>query len=170
MSNESDASFSFKQSCNTSYTLKGYLDGYLIGEMAIETVNDLNSAPREIVMNMSAARTKEETIFADTAVEAIEKKPEDAVSIENAMSGSNYNFNSAQEVYTVQIGAFNGNAETDKYIELSSLFNYQYDDGLNRYYSGVFGSRKEAMNYLNLLKMNGFKDAFVIGLKGEKRF
>ncbi len=89
---------------------------------------------------------------------------------EDVKLGSNYNFNSAQEVYTVQIGAFQGKAETDKYIELSSLFNYQYNDGLNRYYSGVFASRAEAMNYLNLLKMNGFKDAFVIGLKGEERF
>ena len=122
-SNESDASFSFKQSCNTSYTLKGHLDGFLIGELAIQTVNDLNAAPIEIVMNMSADQSKGETIFADTAGEVSDKKPQDAVSIENAMSGSNYNFNSAQEVYTVQIGAFNGNAETNKFIELSSIFN-----------------------------------------------
>jgi hypothetical protein len=170
MSNDSDASFSFKQACNTSYTLKGSLDGYLIGELAIQTVNDLNASPIEVVMNMSANQSKEEIMLTDTALEVTENKSQGAMSIENAMSGSNYNFSSDQEVYTVQIGAFNGNAETDKYIELSSLFNYQYNDGLNRYYSGVFGSRKEAMNYLNLLKMNGFKDAYVVGLRGEKRF
>jgi hypothetical protein len=89
---------------------------------------------------------------------------------EDAILGSSYNFKSAQEVYTVQIGAFQGNAEIDKYIELSSLFNYQYADGLNRYYSGVFASYAEAMNYLNLLKINGFKDAFIVRLKGESRF
>ena len=183
MSNESDASFSFKQSCNTTYTLKGYLDGYLIGEQAIQTVNDLNAAPIEIVMNMSVDQGKEDHVITDTSevlkavgvsveqdggsteMTAQITKTNDAVIL-----GSNYNFNSTQEVYTVQIGAFNGNAETDKYIELSSLFNYQYDDGLNRYYSGVFASRAEAMNYMNLLKMNGFKDAFIVGLKGEKRF
>jgi len=36
LSNESDASFSFRQSCNTNYTLKGYLDGYLTGELDIK--------------------------------------------------------------------------------------------------------------------------------------
>lgn len=170
LSNESDASFSFKQSCNTSYILKGYLDGYLIGELAIKTVNDLNAKPLELVMTMKADQTEEDMIVADRSDINKDETAEVITLNEDVKLGSNYNFNSAQEVYTVQIGAFQGNAETDKYIELSSLFNYQYNDGLNRYYSGVFASRAEAMNYLNLLKMNGFKDAFVIGLKGEERF
>ncbi len=65
LSNESDASFSFKQSCNASYTLKGYLDGYLVGELAIKTVNDLNAEPLELVMTMKEDQTKEDMIVAD---------------------------------------------------------------------------------------------------------
>lgn len=170
LSNESDASFSFKQSCNTSYILKGYLDGFLVGELAIKTVNDLNAKPLELLMTMKEDQSKVGVAVVDIA-DANQGETDQVLTLkEDALLGSNYNFNSAQAVYTVQIGAFQGKAETDKYIELSSLFNYQYNDGLNRYYSGVFASHEEAMNYLNLLKMNGFKDAFVIGLKGEERF
>jgi len=73
-------------------------------------------------------------------------------------------------VYTVQIGAFHGNAEKDKYIQLSSMFNHVYKDGYNRYFSGIFESHEEASNYKELLKKNGFKDSFVVGLLGETRF
>ena len=169
LSNESDASFSFKQSCNATYTLKGYLEGYLIGELAINTVNDLNAKPLELVMNMKTDQSKEDIVINEMSDTNRGETAQVATSIEDAKMGSSYNFKSAQEVYTVQIGAFQGYAETDKYIELSSLFNYQYTDGLNRYYSGVFASHAEAMNYLNLLKMNGFNDAFIVRLKGESR-
>ena len=175
LSDETDASFSFEQSCNASYTLKGYLDGYLIGELAIKTVNDLNAAPKEIVMKMSMDGGKEVDVLssapeAGDATEVVAGAVETVLSNEEAKSGANYNFSSYNEVYTVQIGAFKGNAETDKYIKLSSLFNHYYDDGLNRYFSGIFDSHMEAMNYLDLLKKNGFNDAFVVGLKGDKRF
>lgn len=169
-SNESDASFSFKQSCNTSYTLKGYLDGYLIGEIAIKTINDLDAEPLEIVMHMKVDKSKENVVVTNRSLETVNETVQVTKLSEDAKLGSNYNFESEQEVYTVQLGAFQGKAATNKYIELSSLFNYQYEDGLNRYFSGVFQSRPEAMNYLNLLKMNGFDDAFVVGLKGGKRF
>ena len=37
--------------------MKGYLEGYLIGELDITTANDLNADPIEIVMNMSVDPT-----------------------------------------------------------------------------------------------------------------
>jgi hypothetical protein len=49
------------------------------------------------------------------------------------------------------------------------MFNHLYNDGFNRYYSGVFESYAEAVNYLKLMKKDGYDDAFVVGLKGEKR-
>jgi len=82
---------------------------------------------------------------------------------------SYYDFNSDNLIYTVQIGAFQEKAETSKFIELSSLFNHLYNDGLDRYYSGVFEFRLDAINYMNQLKKNGYHDVFIVGLKGEKR-
>jgi len=178
-SNEKDGSFSFKQSCNTSYTLKGYLEGYLMVEMDIKTVNDLDAAPIDIVMNMSVDLGMEADLLSDASETIDVDSPVAATAIESAqVSPSNkdaifskpYNFSTDQKVFTVQIGAFQGNALTDKFSEIAGLFNHVYDDGFNRYYSGVFISYTAAKNYLEQLKVAGYGDAFVVGLKGEKRF
>ncbi len=82
----------------------------------------------------------------------------------------NYDFSDNREVYTVQIGAFKGKIQTDKYSKLTDLFNYRYNDGLNRYYAGIFETPSEARSYMNKMRKQGFKDAFVVGLKGTDRF
>jgi len=180
LTNETDASFSFKQSCNTTYKLKGYLEGYLVGELDIKTVNDLNAEPIEIVMNMSVDPGMEIDLIVDVSeakdTEGLQaglstvETAQGALSNKNSTLGPQYDFNSEKQVYTVQIGAFLGNAQTEKYVKLTGLFNYRYFDGFNRYYSGIFESRLEAINYMKLLKKNGYTDAFVVGLKGENRF
>jgi len=87
-----------------------------------------------------------------------------------SMSGTAYNFNSEDVVYTVQIGAFVENVDTSNYEDSSVLFNHRYDDGYNRFYSGVFQSSDEAMKHLEQMKKEGYDDAFVLGLTGKKRF
>ena len=82
----------------------------------------------------------------------------------------NYNFYEDKEVYTVQVGAFKGKVQTNKYSKLTNLFNHRYDDGLNRYYSGIFQTSTEARNHMKLMRKNGYVGAFVVGLKGENRF
>lgn len=47
-----DASFGFDLSCGTELTVKGYLEGYLIGEMDIKVKNDLGAEPLEITLLM----------------------------------------------------------------------------------------------------------------------
>ncbi len=171
ISNEMNASFSFKQSCNTTYKLKGYLEGYLTAELDIKTVNDLNAEPLEIVMNMSLDLGMESDIIVGVqAKENDVRKTQIDLSNKGSILSSYYNFNSGNQIFTVQIGAFQGKAEIGKFFKLSSLFNHLYDDGFNRYYSGIYESRLEAINYMKLLKNSGYKDAFVVGLKGENRF
>ena len=86
------------------------------------------------------------------------------------ISGSAYDFKSESVAYTVQIGAFMGNVKTDIHEDSSILFNHLYDDGYNRFYSGVFKSNKEALIHLEQMIKDGHKDAFVLGLEGKKRF
>ncbi|VAV83909.1 Outer membrane lipoprotein omp16 precursor, partial [hydrothermal vent metagenome] len=81
----------------------------------------------------------------------------------------NYDFNKNNEVYTVQIGAFQGKVQTNKYSKLTNLFNHKYTDGFNRYYSGIFENSTQARNYLKQLKKEGFEGAFVVGLQGNNR-
>lgn len=86
------------------------------------------------------------------------------------MSGTAYDFNNSNIAYTVQIGAFVKNVKTGTYKKSSGLFNYQYDDGYNRFYSGVFNSQEEANIHLKLMQKEGYDDAFVLGLNGKDRF
>ena len=86
------------------------------------------------------------------------------------MSGAAYDFSKNNVVYTVQIGAFLENVKTGTYGNSSGLFNHRYDDGYNRFYSGVFDSNEEALAHLEQMKKGGYKDAFVLGLKGNERF
>ena len=81
----------------------------------------------------------------------------------------NYNFSEKTAVYTVQIGAFQGKVQTNKYSKLNNLFNHRYSDGFNRYYSGIFETSTKARVYLKTLKKAGFEGAFVIGLEGSER-
>ncbi len=87
-----------------------------------------------------------------------------------SMSGTAYNFNSETVVYTVQLGAFVENVDTSNYEDSSVLFNHRYDDGYNRFYSGVFQSYDEAIKHLEQMKKEGYDDAFALGLTGKKRF
>ena len=65
------------------------------------------------------------------------------------LSGGAYDFNSDDVIYTVQIGAFMHNVNTNDYKNSSVLFNHRYDDGYNRFYSGVFESFNAAQAHLN---------------------
>jgi len=67
------------------------------------------------------------------------------------------------------VGAFHGKVQTNKYSNLTNLFNHRYNDGFNRYYSGIFETSTQARNYLKLLKQKGFEGAFVVGLNGSER-
>ena len=90
--------------------------------------------------------------------------------VTNSGAYVNYDFSNNRAVYTVQLGAFKGEVQNNKFSKLTDLFNYRYDDGLNRYYAGIFESSIEARNYMRKMRKNGFGDAFVVGLKGESRF
>ncbi|MCK5677504.1 MAG: SPOR domain-containing protein, partial [Flavobacteriaceae bacterium] len=93
-------------------------------------------------------------------------------SIANSGAFTNYNFspNNNTVAYTVQIGAFRRNVQSEKYDKLTNLFNHRYDDGFNRYFAGKFKNSYEAKKYMRLLKKRGFEGAFVVGLKGNDRF
>ena len=113
--------------------------------------------------------------FSDAIVaQSINKSSSGNYAVNEKVSNSglylNYDFSGSRELYTVQIGAFKGKVQTNKYSKLTDLFNYRYNDGLNRYYAGIFETSSEARSHMNKMRKQGFKDAFVVGLKGESRF
>lgn len=178
-SGEKDASFSFEQSCNANYTIRAYQEGYLTSDLKLKTKNDLDANPLVVVVNMKANQDQKKDLVAELTKSEIS---ETAMPIEiNAAQAAPvekesksdvqlpYDFNSDLQAYTVQIGAFQVKAITEEYIRVTDLFNHNYKDGFNRYYSGIFATSAEAEKHLIKMKNEGFKDAFVVGLKGEKR-
>lgn len=128
-----------------------------------------NAIDEEVIMTAEkAANLRDLEILLEAEnLAAIEKIEED---LTEDLDGSAYDFSSDTEVYSVQIGAFQKNVKTGNYDTSSGLFNQRYDDGYNRFYSGVFTSKEEAEKHLNEMIQKGYKDAFVLGLKGQERF
>jgi len=60
-----DASFSFEQSCDSSYKIVGTLEGYLPEVIEIKTLNDLNLPPIEITMSLR----RDESIIVDKKID-----------------------------------------------------------------------------------------------------
>lgn len=166
-------------------------DGKELDVFASVVNDDEPSTP--IKLDVSATGSKEDYIAAFKAVEeeAIRLAEEEAdlrdleillvaenlaeieqveEDFEDTLSGKAYNFNSDKVVYTVQIGAFLQNVKTGTYKKSAGLFNYRYDDGYNRFYSGVFSTYEEALDHLKQMRKDRYEDAFVLGLEGKKRF
>ena len=166
-------------------------EGDELDVFASKVIDDEPMAP--VKLDVSASSSKEEYIAAYSAVDAEAiRLAEEAANLRDleilleaetlaqiaeiestlagSMSGQAYDFNSEQIVYTVQIGAFKKDVKKGRYKDSSGLYHHQYEDGYNRFYSGVFESEKEAQAHLEQMQKEGFNDAFVLGLNGKKRF
>jgi N-acetylmuramoyl-L-alanine amidase len=73
--------------------------------------------------------------------------------------------------YTIQVGAVaNSDAKNDvRFSKIPEIRKLIGDDGMTRFYSGVFDNMDETRNSLNKLKESGFKDAFICAFSGAKR-
>lgn len=74
--------------------------------------------------------------------------------------------NSTLIVYSVQVGAFMTNPRNGHFDGVKEMFSNTYDDGFTRFFSGLFNSIEEAVQYRNELRDRGYPDAFVLGLDG----
>ena len=72
------------------------------------------------------------------------------------------------EYYSVQLGAFVDWFDEKAFSNVSDLIVVQGSD-YKRCIAGEFTSRDEALTRMNELKDSGFKDAFIITMKGNER-
>ncbi len=135
-------------------------------EAYISAFKAVDAKAMRLVEQEENLRDMEILIEAESLSEIIHVEEE----LVDEISGSAYDFTSNYVVYTVQIGAFMGKVKTNTHEDSSGLFNHLYDDGYNRFYSGVFKTNKEALVHLEQMIKDGHKDAFVLGLDGKKRF
>lgn len=166
-------------------------DGAELNVYASKVVNDELSAPVKLDVAVDSSKDEYAEAFKSMGEEAVRLAEEaadlrdleillEAESLSNikhvektyaeSLSGQAYNFEGDKVVYTVQIGAFLKTVKTGTYKDSSGLYNHQYADGYNRFYSGTFDTYAEAEAHLKELQKDGFQDAFALGLKGQDRF
>lgn len=89
----------------------------------------------------------------------------------NVQPSDNYDFSSSNTkvIYSVQISAHKGNDKTLKFNKIDGVFSNYYNDNYKRYFSGVFNNENEARLHHKSLVIKGFKDCYVVRLKGNKK-
>jgi len=73
--------------------------------------------------------------------------------------------------YTIQVGAVANSAKGDdvRFNKVPDIRQLIGDDGMTRFYSGIFNNIDDARGSLSNLKGKGFNDAFICAFSGAKR-
>lgn len=72
-------------------------------------------------------------------------------------------------VYRVQLGAFKRIADESVFDELPNMLAIKSKDGYTRYFTGVMDKYADATAIRDRMRELGFKDAYVVGLKGGSK-
>jgi len=161
-------------------TGKGYGETQLMnncrnGVDCTEAQHSLNRRSEFIILNENETPEKVRGDIAknDNFEEPkIEKAPKVAKE-ENLTTTDGYNFSASnsEEIFTVQIAASKAGGKIISFNKLESVFHYTYTkEGYTRYYSGTFKTRSKANLHRKEILSKGFKGAFIVKLKGDKRF
>lgn len=119
-----------------------------------------NSAIYEIVEVEEPVEIKEEVKPPVTEIKEDPKPQDNKFSEKQVVS----------RMYVIQIGAFNNEANAEKYSNNAKTKLAGHDitlkniDGLYKIRLGNFNNKEEAINYLNTAKDAGFTDSFVVEL------
>ncbi|NND93359.1 MAG: SPOR domain-containing protein [Flavobacteriales bacterium] len=71
--------------------------------------------------------------------------------------------------WRVQVGAFRYKLSYNIFSSLDDIILIYGEDGLTRYFSGVYSARKDAETYRDILQNSGFNDAFIAAFRGGNR-
>lgn len=154
---------------------KGYGETQLMNDCAngvdcTEEEHALNRRSEFIILNEN--QTPEEVRSAIAKQNGFEEvRTQEAERVVENTSSYDFNSENAPEVYTVQIAATKLNRNVLSFDNLNNVFHFKYvGDGYTRYYSGQFATKTEAKTHRREVLAKGFKGAFIVKLKGDKRF
>ena len=154
---------------------KGYGETQLINDCAngvdcTEEEHALNRRSEFIILNEN--QTPEEVRSAIAKQNGFEEvRTQEAERVVQNTGSYDFNSENAPEVYTVQIVATKLSRNIISFDKLDNVIHYKYvKDGYTRYYSGQFATKTEAKTHRREVLAKGFKGAFIVKLKGDKRF
>ena len=134
--------------------------GFLVFITLFLVYSGCNSAIYEIVEVEEPVEIKEEVKPPVTEIKEDTKPPENKFSEKQVVS----------RMYVIQVGAFNDEANAEKYSNNAKLkltgheITLKNIDGLYKIRLGNFTSKEDAINYLKTAKDAGFTDSFVVEL------
>ena len=70
--------------------------------------------------------------------------------------------------FSVQLGAFSQKVNESKFVGVPDLNIIRYED-FTRVFSGQFNDASKAVEHKNMLVNKGYKDAWIVQMKGNKR-
>lgn len=85
------------------------------------------------------------------------------------VASSGINDAEGEIVYRVQVGAFTRKISKNTFESVPEMLVVPFEDGLTRYYSGIFNSYEDAAKRKVDLTTEGFDGAFVVAFKNGKR-
>jgi len=154
---------------------KGYGETQLMNDCAngvdcTEEEHALNRRSEFIILNEN--QTPEEVRSAIAKQNGFEEvRTQEAEKVVENTDSYDFNSENAPEVYTVQIAATKLSRNIISFDKLDNVIHYKYvKDGYTRYYSGQFATKTEAKTHRREVLAKGFKGAFIVKLKGDKRF
>ena len=71
-------------------------------------------------------------------------------------------------IFSVQLGAFSGKVDRSRFNNVPDYNKIEYED-YTRVFSGEFGDINAAIKRLTSMRQNGYKDAWIVQMKGNKR-
>ncbi|MEC5167078.1 outer membrane protein OmpA-like peptidoglycan-associated protein [Flavobacterium sp. PL11] len=160
---------------------RGYGDTQLVNDCVYGTVcseedHQLNRRSEFIVVSDNEDASFENASIINNVSENRNKatnsvmKNDNVISLSNSLISSNeyYDFTGSNLIYSVQVGALikPDNASFNN-IKVP-IFNYKYQDGFTRFFSGTFINVKDAQDYKTTLTKKGITNLFVVKLKGNQ--
>jgi len=90
--------------------------------------------------------------------------------VKKEMDNSDYTPEGSTDLFwRVQVGAFKFKLSYNVFASLSDVVVVYGDDGLTRYFSGVYTNRSDAETYRQILQNSGFNDAFISAFQDGER-
>jgi hypothetical protein len=142
------------------------------GDTVFYMIGDYDNLPDAVRRQLALANrgVKGNVVSAEEGV--INSESTDARKIKRELESAGEKFDAEQSkdvIWRVQVGAFKFNLSSNIFSGVPDMVVIQGEDGLTRYFSGVYNKRTDAEVYRDILQNSGFNDAFIAGFRGGKK-
>lgn len=143
------------------------------GDTVLYMVGDYDNLPDAVrrQLQLSGAGLEGTVVSAEDGVVTDEIKESRKIRRELEQEGFEVNASEDDEqvLWRVQVGAFRYKMSYNIFSAIEDVIIIYGEDGLTRYFSGVYQGRADAEIYREILHNSGFNDAFLAAFKGGDR-